>query len=338
MTQLPSPPPIAEREIVTSEQFHDEVRKAGKPLVFRGLVADWPLVAAAKQGDSELVAYLKSCAATRPVEAPDRTCRRRRAVLLQRPPRPASISSGAKWRWRIFSINCLQYQDKPIRPPLAVQSEVIPEVLPRLAQENRLDWLPQVAPRIWIGNRIRVAPHYDLMENVACCVAGRRRFTLFPPEAVAHLYPGPFELTPAGTPVSMVDITAPDLVTYPRFSEAWAQAQVAELVPGDALYIPYGWWHGVQSLEPVSALVNYWWSDADPALAGAYDGLLHAIAAFRHLPPEQRTVWQHMVDHYVFEKNGPPAEHLPPHARGLLGDGSPALFARLRQMLRQVVR
>ena len=86
---------------------------------------------------------------------------------------------------------------------------------------------------------------------------------------------------------------------------------MTELAPGDALYIPYGWWHGVQSLEPVSALVNYWWSDADLALAGAYDGLLHAIAAFRHLPPEQRKVWQHMVDHYVFEKNGPPAEHLP---------------------------
>ena len=102
---------------------------------------------------------------------------------------------------------------------------MIPEVLPRLAQENRLDWLPQVAPRIWIGNRMRVAPHYDLMENVACCVAGRRRFTLFPPEAVANLYPGPFELTPAGTPVSMVDMTAPDLATYPRFSEAWAQAR-----------------------------------------------------------------------------------------------------------------
>ncbi|QZH75680.1 MAG: cupin-like domain-containing protein [Erythrobacter sp.] len=337
MTQLPSPPPIAKRENVTSEQFHGEVRKGGKPLVFRGLVADWPLVAAGKRGDGELVTYLKSCAATRPVEALTAPAEeggrffynaRLTGFNFER----CEVTLGA------FLDELLGVSGQSDPPAMAVQSEIIPEVLPRLAQENRLDWLPQVAPRMWIGNRIRVAPHYDLMENVACCVAGRRRFTLFPPEEVANLYPGPFELTPAGTPVSMVDMTAPDLATYPRFSEAWAQAQVAELAPGDALYIPYGWWHGVQSLEPVSALVNYWWSDADPALAGAYDGLLHAIAAFRHLPPEQREVWQHMVDHYVFEKNGPPAEHLPPHARGLLGDGSPALFARLRQMLRQVVR
>src|SRR3546814_19620038 len=84
-------------------------------------------------------------------------------------------------------------------------------------------------------NRIRVAPHYDLMENVACCVAGRRRFTLFPPDQLANLYPGPFELTPAGTPVSMVDPFAPDLDRYPRFAEAGTHARGATLEPGEAL-------------------------------------------------------------------------------------------------------
>src|SRR3546814_13116949 len=90
------------------------------------------------------------------------------------------------------------------------------------------------------------------MMNVACCVAGRRRFTLFPPDQLANLYPGPFELTPAGTPVSMVDPFAPDLDRYPRFAEAWSHASEATLEPGDALYLPYMWWHGVESLEPVS--------------------------------------------------------------------------------------
>ncbi len=83
-------------------------------------------------------------------------------------------------------------------PAMAVQSEDIAELLPQFAAENRLALVRGVRPRIWIGNRIRVAPHYDLKENVACCVAGRRRFTLFPPDQLANLYPGPFELTPGG--------------------------------------------------------------------------------------------------------------------------------------------
>ena len=45
-------------------------------------------------------------------------------------------------------------------------------------------------------------------------VAGRRRFTLFPPEQVANLYIGPLDLTPAGQPVSLVDQAQPDLVRH----------------------------------------------------------------------------------------------------------------------------
>lgn len=328
---------IAEQADHSGESFHADVRPAALPQVFRGLVADWPIVQAARAGDEALVAYLNACAPARAVEA------------LTAPPEEAgrffynARMTGFNFERRQVALGdflgeLLAHAGDPAPPAMAVQSEIIREVLPRLAAEIRLDWLSDVPPRIWIGNRIRVAPHYDLMENVACCVGGRRRFILFPPDAVADLYPGPFELTPAGTPVSMVDFLAPDLAAFPRFAKAWERAQTAELEPGDAVYIPYGWWHGVQSLEPVSVLVNYWWSEADPDLAGAYDGLLHAIAAFRHLPPQQRAVWKVMVDHYVFEENGPPAEHLPPHARGLLGDGSPALFARLRQMLRQQMR
>ena len=55
-----------------------------------------------------------------------------------------------------------------------------------------------------------MAPHYDLMENIGIVVAGRRRFILFPPEELKNLYVGPIELTPAGTPVSLVDPHNPE--------------------------------------------------------------------------------------------------------------------------------
>jgi len=210
-------------------------------------------------------------------------------------------------------------------------------VLGGFEADNRMELVrPDVQPRAWIGNRIRVAPHYDHYENIGVVVAGRRRFTLFPPEQIVNLYLGPLELTPAGTPISLVDLANPDLDRFPRFAEAAKLAQSAELEPGDAIYIPYQWWHAVESLKPFNFFVNYWWSDARPDLGRAYDALMHAFFALKHLPPEQRAIWKTVFDHFIFETHGNPAEHLPPHARGVLGEPTPELIARMRATLKQI--
>lgn len=338
MSDLPTPPPVAEIEAPDRARFNAEVRPAERPVAIRGMAGTWPAVQAAREGDRHICDYLVACRPSRPVTG------------LMAPPEAGGRffyneqMSGFNFtkhsgRLEAFLGELLRIADDPSPNGMAVQSEVIPELLPGFVEANPMPLLPpQVEPRIWIGNRIRVAPHYDLMENIAVCLAGRRRFTLFPPEQLANLYAGPFELTPAGTPVSMVDPLDPDFVRYPRFAEAWANAQQVTLEPGDALYVPYCWWHGVEALEPVSILVNYWWNETPPGIAGQYDALLHAIFAFRHLPERERKVWRMMLDHYVFEANGDPAVHLPEHARGIIGPASPGLFARMRQMLAQITR
>ena len=53
--------------------------------------------------------------------------------------------------------------------------------------------------------------------------------------------------TIAGQPISMVDLDDPDFERFPKFREALRHALVAELEPGDAIYIPALWWHGVQA-------------------------------------------------------------------------------------------
>ena len=183
--------------------------------------------------------------------------------------------------------------------------------LPGLEDENRSGFVPQGTPaNLWIGNAVTVPPHFDAGDNLGFVVAGRRRFTLFPPEQVANLYIGPFDLTPSGLPISMVAHNDPDLERYPRFREALAAAQSAEVGPGDAIYVPYLWWHGVEFLEPFNMLVNFWWYSDHVAAAHPYGALLRAtFELFRHMPPAHREAWRHMYDHWVFETDGDPAAH-----------------------------
>jgi mannose-6-phosphate isomerase-like protein (cupin superfamily) len=336
VTKAPSPRPIAEYRGVDRDEFRDKIRPTGQPAVLRGLADDWPAVAAARRSTEDFIAYLKGFGADRPV-----------SVLVGPPEIEGRFLYTDDLRGLNFTRGTSPFEpflDRLVRDrengrpyAVAVQSEEVAKLLPGFERANRTDLVePNVVPRAWLGNRIRVATHYDLMENVGIVVAGRRRFTLFPPEELKNLYVGPFELTPAGTPVSLVDPNNPDLERFPRFKEAQKQAQVAELEPGDAIYIPFHWWHAVDSLEPVNLFINYWWNDAQPGIGNPYNALLHAIYAIKTLPPEQRAVWRMVFDHYVFGVDGDPVEHLPEHARGMLGDGTPEQLERMRTTLRQL--
>ena len=334
MTGLPAPAPLGEVTGPVDAAAFAAIRAAARPVVLRGLVADWPAVAAAREGDAAIIAYLTREPSARPVQAiaapPSE-----RGRFFYTPDMSRLNFVRASGRFEVFLRDLGQVAAMPDPPAMAVQSEDLASLLPRFVRDNRLALLPDVPAKIWIGNRIQVGTHYDAKENVACCVAGERRFTLFPPEHIVNLYPGPFELTPAGIPVSMVDPHAPDLARYPRFAEAAQHAQSGTLQPGDAIYIPYGWWHAVESLSPVSMLVNYWWTPGQPdGIGSPYEALLHAMLAFRHLPPEQKDVWRGIIDYYVFESAGDPSAHLPPHAKGVIGPPSRGLFAQMKEIIR----
>src|SRR5690606_6731513 len=127
-------------------------------------------------------------------------------------------------------------------PSLYAGSTPTPDSIDGFAAENPLPIDTGAQPRIWVGNASRIAPHYDMASNIAVVVAGRRRFTLFPPEQIANLYVGPVERTIAGQPTSMVDPDHPDLDRFPRYAEAARHRRVADLAPGDAIFLPPMWW------------------------------------------------------------------------------------------------
>jgi hypothetical protein len=191
---------------------------------------------------------------------------------------------------------------------------------------------PDAVPRIWLGNASRVSIHYDISSNVAAVVAGRRRFALFPPEQGRNLYVGPLDVTIAGQPTSMVDLEAPDLDRYPRFAESLDAMQVAELEPGDTLFVPSLWWHEVRAEGQLNVLVNYWWGK--PAATSPFPALIHAMMAIRDLPGPERAALRDWFDQYAFGDDAhAAADHLTAGARGVLGPATPARDAAIREYL-----
>jgi hypothetical protein len=222
---------------------------------------------------------------------------------------------------------------------ISLQSVMAKEHFAGIQQEIATDLVPAgTDARLWIGNAVTVAPHFDAADNLACVGAGRRRFILFPTDQVANLYIGPFNLTPGGVPVSTVPLDDVDLERWPRYAEALNAALVADLGPGDAIYIPYLWWHGVQSLDRLNVLVNYWWYSDAVAAQHPYGAALRAIyALFQNMPDEHRAAWRPLYDYFVFGAGEQRLEHLPDAVRsrteispGAIGEFKKALAALLR--------
>ena len=186
---------------------------------------------------------------------------------------------------------------------------------------------------IWLGNRTVAAAHYDMSNNIAVCAVGRRRFTLFPPDQVANLYPGPLEPTPGGQVVSMVDFEAPDFDRHPLFREALANAQVAELEPGDVLVYPALWWHQVEALDAFNVLMNYWWNASPGFVDTPMNTLLHGLLSLRDRPDFEKQGWKALFDYYLFGPADRAGAHLPEAARGALGPIDEMAARRLRAML-----
>lgn len=327
-------PEVEVRDDVDARTFHGEILAAERPVVLKGLVAHWPAVAAGRTAPG-MNAYLKAMDRGAP------------APVMEAP-----AASGGRYFYtddlREFNFTKRQrgvsetldliesHLGREDAPFVAIQMLPLATHLPDFVRANPLPLLPpQVMPRLWVGGPLRTQTHNDRDHNIACVVAGARRFVLFPPEQVANLYVGPLDNPP---PLSLADPEQPDFARFPRFRAAMAAASVARLEAGDALFMPKYWWHHVTSLSPYNVLVNYWWGDTVTGLArgleSANDGFLTALLALKDLPPGQRRYWKAMFDTYVFQVDGDPMAHIPPARRGILGGLDPASRARLKAELK----
>jgi hypothetical protein len=336
---LPGAEPIRSIDGTLPGVLDDALLASTQPVVLRGLVQDWPFVRAARTSSGAASAYLRrhyrDASVVAMLGASDIGGR-----LFYNEDMSGFNFTPLRVRLDGVLDELQGHHDNPAPPAIYVGSTTIDTCLPGFREHNDVDLGTRDAlASIWIGNRTRIAAHYDLPDNLACVAAGRRRFTLFPPEQVANLYIGPLDLTPAGQAISLVDFHAPDLERFPRFREAMRHAQVAELGPGDALFIPSMWWHHIEALEPFNVLVNYWWRQSPPWMDTPTNALMHALMSVRDLPPEQRRAWRTLFDHYVFEADEATSSHIPPAARGVLAPLGDETTRQLRaQLLKRLNR
>lgn len=303
------------------------------PLVLRGLVAHWPLAKAARRSSCDGIDYLRRHARDAQVVAMVGAPEHRGRFFYnddlsgfnfhqEQPKLPAVLDAMRR------------HLDDAAPPAIYMGSTTVDTFMPGLRAENDIDLGAREALfSIWVGNRSRIAAHQDVPDNLACVAAGRRRFTLFPPEELANLYIGPLDFTPAGQAISLVDFHAPDLQRFPRFALAQEHAQVAELAPGDAIFIPSLWWHHVEALDGFNVLLNYWWRRTPAHMDTPMNALMLAIMTVRDLPAEQRDAWQDMFRHYVFEAGEETCGHIPEHARRVLAPLTEDTTRQLRAKL-----
>ncbi|SDH10094.1 MULTISPECIES: cupin-like domain-containing protein [unclassified Duganella] len=269
--------PIEYRDL-DPQRFFSEVAGSYRPAILRGFVRHWPAVQAALRSPEALCQYVLGLASNAEVDAVMTPPAERGRLFYSPDMKGFNFVRNKVTLARVIE-QLARYSQFDAPPSVAIQSALIDDCMPRFSDANVAPALPpSVRPRLWLGNTITTPAHFDQSCNLACVVSGQRRFTLFPPEQVANLYIGPVDFAPTPTPISMVHFSAPDDALHPLFREALPHAQVADLLPGDALYLPTLWWHHVQSTGPLNMMVNYWWKgEQTPEVEAG------RAAIFRHL-------------------------------------------------------
>ncbi|MHA7628034.1 cupin-like domain-containing protein [Corallococcus sp. M7] len=229
------------REGVSPEEFFRRYFLGHRPVVLRGLMADWP---AMKRWS---LPYFRERFGTVEVE-----------VMVGRDANPEHAAEQDRHRARMpFSEFLTRVETAgetndfymvprnenwgreglaPLREDLRAPAGLIDPSL-------RADQLT-----LLLGPAGTVTPlHHDNMNILLGQVMGRKHVRLVPSFERHRVYPH------RGT-FSHVDAAKPDLAAHPLFAEATVLEAVLE--PGDMVFLPVGWWHWVKALD-VSASVTF---------------------------------------------------------------------------------
>jgi hypothetical protein len=132
------------------------------------------------------------------------------------------------------------------------------ERLPGFISMDRL-----YSSNLWIGSGgNKSLLHFDHVNSLLIMVEGTKRFLLFGPEETDKMYPHSVldirSIKEGRVLDSRVNADQIDLEKFPRLRGA--KGLHGELQPGQALFIPAGTWHYIES-SGLNVAVNYFWFD-----------------------------------------------------------------------------
>ena len=317
----------------------EQLFAAEGPIILRGLVSDWSLVKAGEQSPGKAMEILQSHSSKKPV-----------GVYIAPPEAEARFfynqdCTGFNYQSKYLQLSDIfaqirEAENNPDHSYYYMNSLTLDNCFPGLRADNDLSFDHQAftnnqpLSKVWVGTESIAAAHYDVPSNLACCVLGARRFTLFPPEQIHNLYPGPLEPTPGGQVITMVDLKNPDFERFPRVRRALEAAVVVDLQPGDAVYYPSMWWHQVEALSPFNIMINFWWLRSPAYMGNPMDIVMHAIMGIRDRPEAEKNAWREVFEYYIFGPADTPREHLPTSIQGALGELDDDSIRRLRSLVK----
>lgn len=205
---------------------YDDLFSQNQPIILKGLVKEWPLVKAgqvsAQQPANSLMAQLEQHYNKRPLLVYKAPAENKARFGYNKSCTAFNFSSNRSTISEVFDAIRSQLSQEE-HDYFYINSLRFDEGFPELNQTNKLDFdhaefnNNQPVSKIWLGTESVAAAHFDQPKNIACCVAGKRRFTLFPPDQINNLYPGPLSPTPGGQVVTLADLSQPDFNRFPPF-------------------------------------------------------------------------------------------------------------------------
>jgi len=208
------------------EEFEAEILQGGQPVVMRGLVAHWPGLGQSAQALFKALKSYDSGAM--------------QGTLI------GQSGTGGKFHYapdlrgqnydqigETLSAALDRLLGTPHPDGAYIQSIPLDKYMPDFARDYSMPLLDSsVTPRAWIGTPTTVQIHMDQSQNIACVLLGEREVTLFPPEQLPNLYPGPLETAPGGAIVSLsmkthavFGLTCLIIMSFEKMATLWAMCQ-----------------------------------------------------------------------------------------------------------------
>jgi hypothetical protein len=234
-------PPLPRRPWPGREEFEERYWAGSTPVVFTDLVSRWPAMQAwtprrlvERFGDAQVdVAVGRS----RDPDYDQHTERHTVRMTLRRFVAEVQAAGESNDLYMVANHRNLLKELGPVLEDVALPADVF-----------RTESLARGAA-FWLGPAGTVTPlHHDTSNILFCQVIGQKRFRLVAPTET-RLFDG------ARAMYAAVDPERPDHERFPWWPEVREIVDV--IAPGEALFLPVGWWHHVRALDlSVSLAVN----------------------------------------------------------------------------------